>query len=163
LRNSVLRYDIYASNTVNKEMTMANWFDTVTKTLADSKLSRRQAITKAAGAVAAVALASVIPGEAFASSDARRRHCKPGTCSTGFTNCQGNANCYCFQKINTKTGACGCNSFCASIAPCSNQSQCSKGFTCITNTGCGCSTGVCIPNCSKTCHFPVTRSGRTAA
>jgi hypothetical protein len=139
---------------------MANWFDTVTKTLADEKLSRRQAITKAAGAVAAVALASVIPGEAFASSNVA---CSPGTCSTGFPACGNNTACFCFQKIKGGKGACGCNSYCASIAPCTSQKNCSKGTVCITNTGCGCSTGVCIPKCTKTCHFPLTHSGRTAA
>jgi len=137
---------------------MANWFDSITKTLADDKLGRRQALKTIAGTVAGAAVAAYIPGSAFA-----KKGCKPGSCTTGFKNCQKNANCYCFQRTGKKTGACGCNSYCASIPPCSSQSQCSKGHSCITNTGCGCTSGFCIPNCSKTCHFPVSRAGRTAA
>jgi len=143
---------------------MANWFETVTKTLADDKLSRRSAMKKAAGAVAAVALAAIIPGEAFASTDVA---CTPGSCSTGgFTNCgkQGNPNCYCFQKLTKKGvhGVCGCNSYCSSLTPCSSQT-CGKGYACITNTGCGCTTGLCIQRCTKTCVLASDRSGRTAA
>ena len=143
---------------------MANWFETVTKTLADDKLSRRSAMKKAAGAVAAVALASIIPGEAFAATDAA---CVPGTCSGGsFTNCgkQGNPNCYCFEKLTSKgtKGVCGCNTYCASAPPCSGQT-CGKGYVCITSTGCGCTTGLCVQKCTKTCVLASDRAGRTAA
>ena len=142
---------------------MANWFETVTKTLADDKLSRRSAMKKAAGAVAAVALASIIPGEAFAASD--NTTCTPGNCSQGgFTNCGVNSNCYCFQKLTPRgvRGVCGCNTYCASAQPCSGQT-CPKGYVCITNTGCGCTTGLCVHKCNKTCVLSSDRAGRTAA
>ena len=143
---------------------MANWFESVTKTLADGKLTRRGAMKTAAGITAAAALASLIPGEAFAAI--RPDVCTPGTCSTTFAACGHNqfGNCFCFEKIGRKhLGQCGCNSFCASIAPCSHTSQCPSGSVCITNTGCGCTTGVCIPKCTKTCQLDSSRSGRTAA
>jgi len=153
--------ELHAPHNYHKEKTMANWFESVTKTLADGKLSRRGAMKTVAGITAAAALASFIPGEAFAASDGK---CTPGTCSTTFANCGKNTNCYCFQHINPKHGgACGCNSYCASIPPCAKQSDCAKGSFCITNTGCGCTSGFCIPKCNKTCVLDASRSGRTAA
>ena len=150
---------------------MANWFETVTKTLADDKLSRRQAMKKAAGVTAAVALAAVVPaGEAFAATpDAGKYSCKnPLTCSSSNTkNCDfgkfGNSNCYCFQHIGKTTGVCGCNSYCSSLTTCASQSDCGAGYSCISNTGCGCTTGVCIPKCTKTCILASNGAGRTAA
>jgi len=147
----------------NKEMTMANWFESVTKTLADDKLSRRSAFRKAAGTVAGVALASLVPGSALANSDAGK--CKThGSCSTGgYTNClKKNTNCFCFQSTEGKA-VCGCNTYCASAPPCSNSKACGAGKFCLTNSGCGCSTGLCVQKCNKTCILKSDRAGRTAA
>jgi hypothetical protein len=147
---------------------MANWFETVTKTLGDEKLSRRKAMKTAVGVAAAAALAAVIPGEAFA-AEKKKHHknhhaCKnPGTCSSPFSNCGTNSNCYCFENYGSTKGTCGCNSYCASIAPCTKNSDCGKGNVCIGNTGCGCTSGFCIPVCNKTCVLDASRSGRTAA
>src|SRR5579859_3403586 len=112
-------------HTGGKEMTMANWFESITKTMADDKLSRRQAMKKAVGVTAAAALASLIPmGDAFAATSDRGGHyCKyPSCCScVDFPNCQlkkyGNTNCYCFQKLGSTTGVCACNSYCPSLSP----------------------------------------------
>ena len=150
---------------------MANWFETITKTLADDKLSRRQAMKKAAGITAAVAMAAAIPaGEAFAATpDNGKYTCKaPGTCSGApFNNCYlkkyNNTNCFCFEHINKTTGVCGCNSYCASSAPCSSQADCASGYACISNTGCGCTTGLCVPKCTSTCILQANGAGRTAA
>jgi len=143
---------------------MANWFENVTKTLADEKLSRRKAMKTAVGITAAAALAAIIPGEAFAAANVPLS-CTPGTCSTSFSNCgtSHNPNCYCFEKIGTSTGVCGCNAYCASAKPCSTQSQCPIHHFCISNTGCGCTTGLCIRKCTSTCILHADRSGRTAA
>ncbi len=149
---------------------MANWFETITKTLADDKLSRRQAMKKAAGITAAVAMAAAIPaGEAFAATPDRGFSCKnPLTCSNSNTkNCDfgkfANTNCYCFQHIGKTTGVCGCNSYCASLTTCTSQAGCGTGYSCISNTGCGCTTGYCIPKCTKTCVLASNGAGRTAA
>jgi len=148
---------------------MANWFETVTKTLADDKLSRRQAMKKAAGITAAVAMAAAIPaGEAFAATPDSEKCNNPGTCSGGgFRNCKlkkyGNTNCYCFEKIGTTSGVCGCNSYCASQPTCVSQSGCASGYTCISNTGCGCTTGLCVQKCNSTCILADNGAGRTAA
>ncbi len=149
---------------------MANWFETITKTLADDKLSRRSAMKKAAGVTAAAALAAVIPaGEAFAATPDKGHSCKnPGTCSgPPFSNCGlkkwNNTNCYCFEKIGSTAGSCGCNTYCASAPPCSSQSNCASGYVCISNTGCGCTTGVCVQKCTKTCVLASNGAGRTAA
>jgi hypothetical protein len=148
---------------------MANWFETVTKTLGDEKLSRRKAMKTAVGVAAAAALAAVIPGEAFA-AEKKKHHknhhaCKnPGNCNgSPFNNCGTNPNCYCFENYGSTKGTCGCNSYCASIAPCTKNSDCGKGNVCIGSTGCGCTSGFCIPVCNKTCVLDANRSGRTAA
>lgn len=145
---------------------MANWFDQVTKTLADEKLGRRQALKTIAGTVAGAAVASAIPGLAMAAPE-KKQKCTGGNCTIGFTNCgkQHNTNCYCFSDTKGK-GFCGCNSYCASIPPCSSSSQCGKkGFCSGFNgcTGCNASPGVCIPNCTKTCVLSSDHAGRTAA
>ncbi len=64
---------------------MTNWFESITKTLGDDKLSRRQMVKKAAGITATAALASLLPtGEALAATPDRGHHCKyPGNCSGG--------------------------------------------------------------------------------
>jgi hypothetical protein len=153
---------------------MADWFEEVTKTLADDKLSRRQAIWRTLGIIAGAALASVTQGtgEAFALAPRHTlgqkcscNNCSnPGTCSTAFPNCGSNQynNCYCFQDINGSP-VCGCNSYCASSPPCSTDADCATGYVCITNTGCGCTTGVCVPICNQTCQLSSDRAGRTAA
>jgi hypothetical protein len=135
---------------------MANWFEDVTKTLADEKIGRRTAMRRVAGTVAGVALASGIPAVALAKTKA----CPTGgTCSNPFTNCAGNANtnCYCFTKLGGKP-VCGCNSFCSQSPTCSSSSKCAKGTVCIVETGCGCqsSSGVCVPACkgkNKNCQL----------
>lgn len=148
---------------------MANWFETITKTLADDKLSRRQAMKKAAGITAAVAMAAAIPaGEAFAATPDTEKCANPGTCSgASFHNCKikkyNNTNCYCFEKIGTSNGVCGCNSYCASQPVCSSQSGCASGYACISNTGCGCTTGLCVQKCNSTCILASNGAGRTAA
>ncbi|MEO8970986.1 MAG: hypothetical protein ABI406_05210 [Ktedonobacteraceae bacterium] len=147
---------------------MANWFETITKTLADDKLSRRQAMKKAAGITAAVAMAAAIPaGEAFAASPDKKCPA-PGTCSGGaFVNCEKKKNpglnCFCFEKIGTTSGVCGCNTFCASAPVCTSQAGCASGFSCISNTGCGCTTGLCVQKCTSTCVLSSNGAGRTAA
>lgn len=148
---------------------MANWFEAVTKTLADDKLSRRQMVTKMAGVTTATALALLVPAdEAFAAiSDRGGHYCyPPGTCSSIFLNCQikkyGNYNCYCLEKIGTITGVCTCNTYCASAPICSSQSDCASGYACTSNNGCGCTTGLCLQKCTKTCVLAPNGAGRTA-
>ncbi len=149
---------------------MANWFESITKTLADDKLSRRLAVRKVAGVTTAAALAALIPaGAAFAAiPDKGGHYCKyPGTCSSIFVNCQtkkyGNSNCYCFEKIGTITGVCACNTYCASAPICSSQSGCASGYACTSNDGCGCTTGLCLQKCTKTCTLASNGAGRAAA
>jgi hypothetical protein len=148
LRDSVPMVQPYASNTINKEMTMANWFEDVTKTLADEKIGRRTAMRRVGGTVAGVALAGAIPGMALA----KNKHCPgAGNCTNfNFTNCVGNTNtnCFCFTKLGGKP-VCGCNSYCSQVPTCSSSSKCAKGTSCIVSTGCNCSNsaGVCVANC----------------
>jgi hypothetical protein len=135
-----------------KEMTMANWFENVTKTLADDKISRRTALRRVGGTVAGVAAASAIPGLALARTN---KHCSGhGDCQGDpFTNCAGisNSNCICFEGLKPGTNVCGCNSYCSQIPTCSSSQKCPRGSACIVSTGCNCgnSTGVCVPNCVK--------------
>jgi len=163
----VLKCSKYASNTVNKEMTMANWFEDVTKTLADEKIGRRTALRRVGGTVAGVALAGAIPGLALAAN--KRCPGGGGNCSIGFSNCTGpNTNCYCFSDIKHAKATCGCNSFCSQIPLCTSDSGCSKGSKCVAPTGCNsCSPtqGVCIPLCrgkNKNCQLG-SGHGSTAA
>src|SRR5579863_4457554 len=106
---------------------MPQWFEDLTKTLADEKLTRRQSIRRVAGVIASVAFASFISNNpVLASVGLRVRrgvstcsgdNCtNPGTCSNGnFPNCGSNQynNCYCFQDMNG-SAVCGCNTYCAS-------------------------------------------------
>jgi len=168
LRDSMLKYSKYASNTINKEMTMANWFEDVTKTLADEKIGRRTAMRRVGGTVAGVALAGAIPGLALAK---KNKHCPggPGNCTNfNFTNCVGNpnTNCFCFEKLGGKA-VCACNSYCSQVPACSGSSKCKRGSSCIVSTGCNCSNsqGVCIANCkgkNKNCILG-SGHGQTAA
>src|SRR5579885_2961841 len=148
----MLKDSTNASNTIHKEMTMANWFENVTKTLADDKISRRTALRRVGGTVAGVAAASAIPGLALAKGN---KHCPNGglTCTNGnLYNCVGisNSNCYCFTSLSGKA-VCGCNSYCSQIPTCSSSQKCPKGSVCIVSTGCNCSSsqGVCVPACKK--------------
>ena len=145
---------------------MANWFEDVTRTMADDKLSRRAAMRRIAESVAGVALASTLPGLALA----KKKSCfVGGNCTIGFTNCQGNpnTNCFCFTD-STGKGKCGCNSFCSGIASCNSDKNCGKGSICIISngcTGCGSSSGTCVWKCSgahKNCQLG-NGQGRTAA
>jgi len=144
---------------------MADWFGDLTKLLADSTLPRRQAIRRISGAVAGIALASWLPEQAFAASE-QRHHCGyPGTCSSTTVQCGFNKynNCFCLQRLDNGKGVCCCNTYCSSAPPCTRSAQCGKGYACITNTGCGCTTGVCLQKCTHTCQLGSGRSGRTAA
>src|SRR5712671_1607594 len=109
-----------------KEMTMAHWFEDVTKTLADEKIGRRTALRRVAGTVAGVALASAFPGAALAKS--RGKAACPGgggNCSIGFVNCQNNPNpnCFCWDGMSENgPGHCGCNGFCEDQPNCLKNS-----------------------------------------
>ena len=150
-----------------KGMTMANWFDDLTKTIADDKIGRRTAIRRVAGTVVAVVVASALP----ASAEARgKKQCPVGSdCSIDSPNCMynPNPNCYCFTQTNGKP-VCGCNSYCSQIPTCASSADCSRGYTCITAngcTGCGTSSGVCVPRCkgkNKNCQLG-SGHGPTAA
>ena len=140
---------------------MANWFEDLTKTMADDKLPRRHAIRRIAASVTGVALASWLPGQVLAKNIPWRKQCPTGSdCNSCCINCNGNpnTNCFCLTSIEGK-GACICNNFCSQLPICSNSSQCKKGFVCITEngcTGCGNSYGVCIAKCKgkhKNCTF----------
>ena len=138
---------------------MTNWFEDLTKTAADERLPRRQAIRRIAGMVAGVALTSFLPAQALAAPEHLKKHCNdPCDCSCGFVNCNGNTNCFCFIGLDGR-GVCGCNSYCSQIKTCSSSIHCKKGFACITSngcTGCGNSIGVCIPYCTgkhKNCQL----------
>ncbi len=157
-----------------KEAPMTDWFNDLTKTLADEALSRRQAVRRIAGMLAGGAIAFWLPDQVFADSASKHSHvCKhPGTCSTNYPNCGHNqyGNCYCFQSVGTGKGVCACNGYCACDSGgrqqcgCSRQSDCGKGYACVTNTGCGCTEmTICLQLCTKTCQLDANRSGRTAA
>lgn len=142
---------------------MAHWFEELTKTLADEKMSRRRATRRISGLVGGAVLAGFwFPEQTLAESN-RSLLCKhPGTCSTPFHNCGNNPNCYCFERLSTGKGVCGCNTIC-NDAFCKSQSDCQAGYVCVTNTGCACATGYCTPKCSKTCPSISNHAGRTAA
>ncbi len=107
---------------------MANWFDQVTKTMADKKLGRRQAMKTIAGTVAGAALAGYLPETALANKNS-------------------NTNCFCFANIKGKAD-CGCDYLCSSATHCTKNSDCGKGHYC-SITCCG--TMDCIQNCNSTC------------
>jgi hypothetical protein len=146
---------------------MTKWFDEITKTLADDKLSRRQVMRKVAGTIAGAALASFIPAEALAARKMASSCPGPaGNCTSGFQNCGSNSNCYGFTDVSGK-GVCGCNTYCTQAPPCSNDSSCGSGGVCIGYNGCtGCgSAGACIKACcgsNSNCQLSAG-AGRTAA
>ena len=146
---------------------MSNWFEDLTKTLAEDTLPRRQAIRRISGTVAGFVLASWLPEQAYAAGMGKHS-CKNTLSCSGqpAQNCGVNKynNCFCFQKIGTSNkGVCGCNSYCSSLQVCSSQSGCPTGYACITSTGCSCAGGVCILKCTKTCQLDSNLTGRTAA
>lgn len=151
---------------------MANWFDDLTKTMADDKLSRRQAMVRIVGVAAGTAIAVWLPDQALAKHVPWKKQCPMGGCgcTCGFVNCTGNpnTNCYCFESIEGK-GACACNGYCSQLSKCPSTSHCQKGYVCITNNGCtGCSSsyGICIQKCAgkyKNCKLGNSHAGLTAA
>jgi hypothetical protein len=151
-----------------KEMTMAHWFEDLTRTIADDKIGRRTAIRRVAGGVVGAALTSVAPGLALAK---KSKDCPTGggTCSNpNYPNCAGNSNlnCYCFTDI-TGNPLCACNMYCSGDWPCYRNSDCPRGSACIVSTGCNCSTssGICIVRCkgkNKNCQLG-SGHGTTAA
>ncbi len=142
---------------------MANWFEDVTKTLADEKIGRRTAIRRVAGTVVGVALASVVPGLALAKT---HKQCPNGggTCSNpNYPNCVHNSNPNCFCFLNEKgIATCGCNGFCSGIFNCDRNSNCAKGSYCAYNTGCACDGGWCIVKCTGQNKNCVLGSGHGA-
>lgn len=145
---------------------MSNWFEDLTKTLADEALPRRQAIRRISGTVAGIVLASWLPEQASAASMGKHSCMQTGSCNGIFENCGINKynNCYCFQKMGTNyKGVCGCNSYCSSLPSCATNAQCPTGYACVTNTGCTCTGGICVPKCTQTCQLTPNGTGRTAA
>src|SRR5579864_7053706 len=101
-------------------MTMAHWFEDLTKTLADEKMGRRAAIRRVAGTVVGAALAGVLPGTIQAK---QKKQCPNGCdpCSGGdCVNCLNNpnSNCFCFTLTNG-TPVCGCIILCSQASLCS--------------------------------------------
>jgi len=136
-----------------KEMTMANWFEDMTKTLADEKLSRRQTLRRIAGSTAGIALASWLPGQALAKShpNAKGACGNPATCGGTFSPCGHNKNCFCFLNSQGK-GTCGCivNICNKNEKQCKSNADCPSGSFCAKKTCCP-HKNVCIPKCGKTC------------
>ncbi len=155
-------------------MLMANWFDDLSRRMADEKLPRRAIMRKIAGSVVGMTLAFLLPGQALAKANALSRHCTTPcngcTQSCDFDNCNGNFNCYCFFRNGTAAlGGCGCNILCSQGQPCTSSSQCPGGSFCATQTACTCNatSGICVPFCTgknKNCQPPgghgLTASGR---
>jgi hypothetical protein len=89
-----------------------------------------------------------------------------GTCTNG-----GLSGAWCFPEIGTLTLYCGTNSYCSDISTCLSTSDCPKANVCVTEngcTGCGTSTGVCLPRCCSGLAGPrprhsLRRLGRTTA
>ncbi len=146
---------------------MANWFEDLAKSVGDEKVGRRTVLRRVAGGVVGAALAGAIPGIALAHGS---KQCPGGggNCTVGFSNCNNpNTNCFCFTGTDG-LAHCGCNTFCSQASPCSRNKDCGKGGVCITAngcTGCGSSTGVCIPKChraNKNCQLG-SGNGKTTA
>jgi hypothetical protein len=151
-------------------MTMANWFEDVTKTLADEKISRRTVMRRVAGTVAGAALASALPGAVLAKGTGKACPGGGGNCSIGFVNCKNNSNtnCYCFDGTKNKgAGHCGCNGFCSQLSTCVKNTDCPGGTFCSYFNTCNCNggSGVCITTCAgknKNCQLG-SGHGATAA
>ncbi len=151
---------------------MANWFEDITKTMADEKLPRRVAIRRISGTIVGVTLASLLPGQALANArpDGKAKCSGPINCSSppGSYFCPNNPNpnCACFTNIKGG-GTCGCNSYCSQVPTCNSSHDCSKGTFCAVSTGCNCgySSGVCIAKCigkNKNCQLGGAGTGLTA-
>jgi hypothetical protein len=54
---------------------MANWFEDLTKTIADEKLTRRQAVRRMVGVVAGATLATWLPEQALATNLPWKQQC----------------------------------------------------------------------------------------
>ncbi len=148
---------------------MANWFEDLTKSIADDKLPRRQAMRRIVGTIAGLGLTSWIPKEVWAKDIPKGKPvCLPShPCNGTAPNCPNpnNYNCFCFTTIKGTTGDCGCNTFCSGLPTCNSPHDCPKGSFCSINngcTGCGGPPGVCLPKCSATCHLG-KGEGATAA
>ncbi len=101
---------------------IANWFEDLTKTLANEKVSRRTTMRRVVGTVAGTVFISAFPDLALAK---KNRHCPVGSdCSCGdcYGNCIGiqNTNCFCFTELGGKPG-CGCNTYCSQVQTCSTS------------------------------------------
>jgi hypothetical protein len=137
---------------------MANWFEDLTKTMADEKIGRRRVVRRIVGGIAGITIASALPGTSLAKS----KKCNyPYTCSNpcSFCNCpnNNNNNCYCFLELDGKA-VCACNSYCSQSQTCSISMKCPQGYACIVSTGCNCSLsqGICAARCKgkhKNCQL----------
>ncbi len=149
---------------------MANWFEDLTKTVADEKLSRRQAVGRIAGVVAGGTIVAWLPEQALAKNIPWKKQCLNGSnCDVPPMNCNGNpnTNCCCMTEISD-TPVCGCNIYCSQSTPCTSSSNCKRGYVCVTATpctGCGTSYGVCVPKCKgehKNCQLGDGQGSTTA-
>jgi hypothetical protein len=144
---------------------MANWFEDLSKSIADEKLPRRTAMRRVAGGIAGVALAAGIPGIALAKASPDSALCSPGgTCAKGYVNCGTNPNCFCFGN-KAGAGRCGCDAFCSSLTVCASTHDCAAGQFCSYGTCCT-SPNVCVTKCvraNKNCVLSSSHSGPTAA
>lgn len=148
---------------------MPNWFEDLTKTVADETIGRRTAMRRIAGGIAGVVLASGVPGLALAS----QKPCTTGgSCPTGFKRCPGNKNpnCLCYQRAKGLSPQCGCNHSCSNLVFCTTDASCGvPGQFCAYNTCCNPppNMGICIAACAGTnkhCKFmSETHSGPTTA
>jgi len=119
-------------------MMMAHWLEDLTKTIADDKLPRRQAMRRIAGGVAGVALASWLPDQALAKNLSRKKQCSfGGSCEIGYPGCPYNLNCICFTGAPGAPAAfCGCDGYCSQMPTCKRQRHCPRGTVCSTLNGC---------------------------
>jgi hypothetical protein len=152
--------------------------------LEEKRISRREMLRNVgiAGAVAwAAPVLTSLPASASVDKCKKKKAkklCKGqnGNCTNGFVQCGSCSNgnlsgAFCFSELGTGTNYCGTNSYCSQISTCSSSADC-KGGVCITSngcTGCGSSSGVCVPRCcvglarpAGTKHM-VKRLGRTTA
>ena len=85
----------------------------------------------------------------------------PQTCGGFFANCNGNANCFCFETAESG-GSCGQNVFCDEVPGCSTSADCPSDSFCAVNTCCG--VNICAPCCSNDTQ-PIARvpGARTAS
>ncbi len=148
---------------------MAQWFEDITKTMADEKMGRRTAMRRVVGYLTAVVLTAAVPG--LAKGKGKKQCSIPGDCSIGWTQCDTNINptdCYCFTDNGERpTGKCGCNQNCSQVQSCYRDSQCPSGFFCSGYNGCtNCmggpvTAGVCLHYCQKICP-PINHTDLTA-